>query len=215
MPNTSSPTRNSVTATPTSSTTPANSMPATVRLGRRMPVKTRVNRYSTLRTPIASPRVMVETWTLTSTSSSFGTGRSTSATRSTSGGPYRSWTTALMGSLPLIDSAAVDGCAVVPCPSGAVELGGPSAARPRSGRAAGRDHPAVLADEAAAEVRGVELHAPDRLVHRSELGQGEGRADEGRRDARHLELDPDALDRVADDSQGGLSALLSFVRNSL
>ena len=39
-----------------------------------MPVKTRVNRYSALRTPIASPRVTVEAWTLTSTSSSFGDG---------------------------------------------------------------------------------------------------------------------------------------------
>src|SRR5512134_2652427 len=45
---------------------------------------------------MASPRVTVEAWTLTRTSSCFGTGRATSSTRSTSGGPYRSWTTALM-----------------------------------------------------------------------------------------------------------------------
>src|SRR6266511_1628742 len=173
MPNTSSPTLKSVTPAPTS---------------------------SARRTPMASPRVTVDTWTLTSTSSSFGTGRSTSATRSTSGGPYRSWTTALLRSLPLrLD--AMDGCAVLPSPPGAVKLSGPSAARPGSRRAAGRDHPTVLAQEAAAEVRGVELHAPDRLVHRSQLGHREGRADKARGDARDLELDADALDCVADDSQ--------------
>ena len=57
----------------------------------------RVNGYSVLRKPV-SVRVTVEAWTLTSTSSSFGAGRSTSVTRRTSGGPYRSWTTALMRS---------------------------------------------------------------------------------------------------------------------
>ncbi len=86
-PNTSSPTRNSVTAAPTSSTVPASSEPKDVFLGRRMPVKTRVKRYSTMRTLRASPRVTVDAWTRTSTSSSFGDGRSSSATRSTSGGP--------------------------------------------------------------------------------------------------------------------------------
>ena len=95
-PKTSSPTRNSVTAPPISSTTPANSEPNVVFLGARMPVKMRVNRYSLPRTPIASPRVTVDACTLTSTSSSFGEGRSMSATRSTSGGPYRSWTTAFI-----------------------------------------------------------------------------------------------------------------------
>ena len=95
----------------------------------------------------------------------------------------------------------MDGCAVPPCPPGPVELGRPAAAQPGSGPAAGRDHPTVLTHEAAAEVRGVELHAPDRFVHRSKLGHREGRADERCRDARDLELDPDALDRVADDPQ--------------
>ena len=96
-PKTSSPSRNSVTAAPTSSTTPANFVPAIVRLGRRTPVMRRVNGYSALRKPV-SVRVTVEAWTWTSTSSSFGAGRSTSVTRVTSGGPYRSWTTALMRS---------------------------------------------------------------------------------------------------------------------
>ena len=95
----------------------------------------------------------------------------------------------------------MDGRAVLPGPAGAVELRRPAAACSRSRRAAGRDHPPVDADEAAAEVRGVELHAPDRLVHRPELGDRERRAHEGRRDARDVELDPHALDRVADDAQ--------------
>jgi hypothetical protein len=53
---------------------------------------------------MASPRVTVDARTATSTSSSFGTGRATSATRSTSGGPYRSWTTDLI--LPFLSSLA-------------------------------------------------------------------------------------------------------------
>ena len=101
----------SVTAAPTSSTRPANSVPRLVRRGRRMPVNTRVKRYSALRTPMASPRVTVEACTRTSTSSSPGTGRSTSPIRSTSGGPYRSWMTALISSRPLVDSGACDGSA--------------------------------------------------------------------------------------------------------
>jgi len=43
-----------------------------------------------------SDRVTVVARTLTRTSSSFGTGRSTSSRRRTSGDPYRSWTTAFM-----------------------------------------------------------------------------------------------------------------------
>jgi len=42
--------------------------------------------------------VTVVAWILTRTSSSLGTGRSTSSSRRTSGGPYVSWTTALMRS---------------------------------------------------------------------------------------------------------------------
>ena len=43
-----------------------------------------------------SDRLTVVAWMRTRISSSFGTGFSTSASRSTSGGPYRSWTTALI-----------------------------------------------------------------------------------------------------------------------
>src|SRR5215211_2816567 len=43
-----------------------------------------------------SDRLTVVAWILTRTWSSFGTGRSTSSIRRTSGGPYLSWTTALM-----------------------------------------------------------------------------------------------------------------------
>jgi hypothetical protein len=91
-----------------------------------MPVKRRLNGYSALRRPV-SVRVTVDAWTLTSASSSFGTGRSTSATRSTSGGPYRSWTTALIPSRPPADRAL---CDVWP-----------------HGRRGRPDHPTILADE--------------------------------------------------------------------
>src|SRR5438128_3648163 len=109
--------------------------------------------------------------------------------------------TALMRSPRLaVPWAALDRRAVAPRPSGPVELSGSAATRPGSSGAASRNHPAVSSHEASAEVCGVELNAPDRLVHRTELGHGEGRADEGSCDARDLELDPDALDRDADDS---------------
>ena len=104
---------------------------------------------------------------------------------------------------------------MLPRPPGAIQLGRPAAAGPRSGHAARRDHPAVVTDEASAEVRRVELNAPDRLVDGSELGHGEGRADERRRDARDLELDADALDGVANDSEvveGELDPFLEDVR---
>ena len=63
--------------------------------GRRSPVNTRAKNGSAARKP-QSDRVTVVEWTLTRTSCSFGTGRSTSSSRRTSGGPYESWTTALM-----------------------------------------------------------------------------------------------------------------------
>ncbi len=88
-PKTSSPTSNSLTAAPTASTSPASSMPRILRLGRRQPVKYRVKNGFALRQP-QSVRLTVVAWILTSTSSSFGTGRSTSSSRWTSGGPYRS-----------------------------------------------------------------------------------------------------------------------------
>src|SRR3990172_9560954 len=95
-PKTSSPTSNSLTAAPTASTSPASSMPRILRFGRRRPVKKRLRNISALRNPV-SVRLTVVAWILTRTSSSLGTGRSTSSSRRTSGGPYLSWTTALMG----------------------------------------------------------------------------------------------------------------------
>jgi hypothetical protein len=56
----------------------------------------------------------VTAWILTRTSSSFGTGRLTSSSRRTSGGPYLLWTTALLGSLPLFGSLeTMDRAAVI------------------------------------------------------------------------------------------------------
>ena len=43
------------------------------------------------------------------------------------------------------------------------------------------------------------MHAPDGLVHRPQLGQGERRSDECRCDAPEVEVDADTLDRIADD----------------
>ena len=60
------------------------------------------------------------------------------------------------------------------------------------------DHLRIVRD--AVERIRVELHAPDRLVHGPELRHGERRAHERGRDSRHLELHPDPLDRVTDDS---------------
>src|SRR5918995_135120 len=98
-PKTWSPTRNSVTAAPAPFTSPASSMPRILRLGRSRPVATRLMKTSALRSP-QSVRVTVVAWTLMRTSSAPGTGDSTSSSRSTSGEPYRSWTTALIGSIP-------------------------------------------------------------------------------------------------------------------
>ena len=66
---------------------------------------------------------------------------------------------------------------------------------------AGRDHPALLRDDAATEVRGIELHAPDRLVDRPQLRERERLPDERRRDTAQLQLDSNALDRIADDPE--------------
>jgi hypothetical protein len=54
-----------------------------------------------------SVRMTVVAWTLTRTSSSLCTGRSTSSSRRTSGGPYLSWTTALIASSALDLTQAV------------------------------------------------------------------------------------------------------------
>src|SRR6266571_5281691 len=93
----------------------------------------------------------------------------------------------------------MDRAAVAPRPPRPIELRGPAAGGPGASSAPGRDHPAALRDDGPPEVRGVELHAPDRLVHRPQLGQGERRSDERRCDARDLELDADTLNRIAHD----------------
>src|SRR5919108_4732506 len=89
--------------------------------------------------------------------------------------------------------------AVAPRAPGAVELGRSSPAWTRPSPASGRNHPTVLGDDAPPEIRGVELHAPDSLVHCAELGHRERAAHESRRDSGDLELDANALDGVADD----------------
>src|SRR4029077_3157054 len=102
VPKTRSPTANSLTAVPTPSTSPANSAPRIRGLARRMPETRRLK--SEMARPLrrlasrvaVSNRLTVVAWTLTRTSSSAGTGRSTSSSRSSSGGPYLSYTTALI-----------------------------------------------------------------------------------------------------------------------
>src|ERR1700730_10727045 len=102
VPKTCSPTTNSLTAAPTASTSPANSVPRIRCLGRRMPETRRL--MNEMARPLrrlasrvaVSNRLTVVAWTLTRTSSSAGTGRWTSSSRSTSGGPYLSYTTALI-----------------------------------------------------------------------------------------------------------------------
>src|SRR5205823_5272344 len=102
LPKTPSPTANSLTAAPTASTTPANSVPRTRCFGRRRPktrrlIKERARPLRRLASRVAqSNRLTVVARTLTRTSSSLGTGRSTSSSRRTSGGPYLSKTTALI-----------------------------------------------------------------------------------------------------------------------
>src|ERR1700682_1221174 len=102
VPKTRSPTANSVTAAPAASTSPANSVPRTRCLGRRRAATRRLSNEMArplrrLASRVAvSHRLTVVAWTLTRTSVSLGTGRSTSSSRRTSGGPYRSKTTALM-----------------------------------------------------------------------------------------------------------------------
>src|SRR5947199_10387841 len=73
--------------------------------------------------------------------------------------------------------------------------------RPRSGAAPRRNDPTLLGHDSATEVRSVELYTPGGLVDRAQLGQGERGPDERRRDARELELLPNALDRVPHDLQ--------------
>src|SRR6266852_2723430 len=102
VPKTLSPTTNSRTAGPTLSTSPANSVPRIRCRGRRRPETSRLmremaNPLRRLASRVAvSNRLTVVAWTLTMTSPSAGTGRSTSCSRRTSGGPYLSYTTALI-----------------------------------------------------------------------------------------------------------------------
>ena len=94
-PKTWSPTTNSLTAAPAASTTPASSLPRIFLFGRRRPVMNREANGSAARNAV-SVRLTVVAWILIRTSLSLGTGRWTSWSRRTSGGPYVSWTTALI-----------------------------------------------------------------------------------------------------------------------
>src|SRR6202521_1118410 len=102
VPKTRPRTANSLTAGPTASTCPANSVPRIRCRGRRMPETRRLmiemaRPLRRLASRVAvSNRLTVVAWTLTRTSSSAGTGRPTSSSRRTSGGPYLSYTTALI-----------------------------------------------------------------------------------------------------------------------
>jgi hypothetical protein len=78
--------RKEATLWPTASTVPANSVPRTVTLGRGSPVRARTKKGLPARKP-QSVRFTVVAWTLTSTWLSLGVGLSTSAIRTTSGGP--------------------------------------------------------------------------------------------------------------------------------
>src|SRR3984893_7655503 len=102
VPKTWSLTAKSLTAAPTASTVPANSVPRIRCRGRRMPETRRLSNEMArplrrLASRVAvSNRLTVVAWTLTRTSSSAATGRSTSSSRRTSGGPYLSYTMALI-----------------------------------------------------------------------------------------------------------------------
>ena len=186
-----------MTAAPTASTSPANSMPRIRRFGRRRPVKKRLMNGFALRSPqsvrVDRRRVDPDEDLVVLRDGPLDVCEAQDVRRP----------------VPVVDDCShrahfrleVDRAAAAPRAAGAVELRGPAAGRAGPRAAPGRDHPAVLGDDAPPEVRGVELHAPDRLVHGPQLGEGERRPDERRRDARDLELDADALDRVAHDLQ--------------
>src|SRR5262249_30943848 len=102
-------------------------------------------------------------------------------------------------SLSLLLLREADRPALLPHAARAVELRGLAAARAGACPAAGRDHPAVLGDDAAPEVRAVEMNPPDGLVYGAELREREGIPDERRRDPGALELRAYAGDGVAHD----------------
>jgi hypothetical protein len=85
-PNTRSPTAKEVTSAPTASKVPANSVPRILTLGLGSPVRARTKKGLPARKP-QSVRFTVVALTLTSTWLSLGVGLSTSAIRTTSGGP--------------------------------------------------------------------------------------------------------------------------------
>src|SRR5688500_4581569 len=97
-PNTSSPTAKRVTSGPMDSTVPAYSSPRMRHFGRRQPLNARWNAGVALR-HAQSLRLTVAARTRTRISPAAGAGRSTSPTRRTSGGPYRSWTAARIRSV--------------------------------------------------------------------------------------------------------------------
>src|SRR5262245_38996236 len=96
-PKTWSPGVNSVTAGPVVSISPATSVPRIFHLGRGKPLMNRLKNGWPRRTPV-SVRFTVVARTLIRTSLSLGTGRWTSSSRRTSGGPYLSKATALISS---------------------------------------------------------------------------------------------------------------------
>ena len=102
-PKTRSPSSNSLTAAPTASTSPANSSPRTLPLRSKQPGDEPADEELGAAKPGIGPRDggCVH---LTRTSSSLGTGGSTSSSLRISGGPYLSWTTALMRAPPPPDS---------------------------------------------------------------------------------------------------------------
>ena len=88
---------------------------------------------------------------------------------------------------------------MLPHAPGAIELRRLAAARSGPRAPARRNDPAALGEHGPAEVRAVELHAPDGFVHGSQLGQRERRSHEGRGDASELEVGADPLHGVAHD----------------
>ena len=163
-------------------------------------MKKRVKNGSAPRYP-QSDRLTVVAWTFTRTSPSFGAGPLDLLDAQDLGRPvaieHNCSHVVPFRFLRLL--RVPDRPALLPHAAGPVELGRLAAGRAGPGPAPGRDHPAVLREEAPPEVGAVEMHAPDGLVHRSELGERERRSEECRRDPSQLEVDADAVGRVADD----------------
>ena len=176
MPKTSSPTSNS--ALPRQRLPPPGRAPCLGirRFGRSSPMKMRRKRIGRAEAAVAP--VTDVACTLTSTSSSFGNRTRTSSSRGPAAVRTRSCTTASC-SLPLPHGGGSVRRAATPVRPGRVSG---ACRRSRLGLGARSDYPAVLGDDAAAEVGGVELHAPDGLVHCPQLGHRERRPHERGRD---------------------------------